>query len=171
MLDRSAALHHQCIINSNYSLSPVGPADVILDSNIYLSSEQGEALQDDDGSAGIAAYVRGRMNLPIHKILTSYSTINTLKYLYYHMRCGIVVSIRQNELVLFCPFVNKDYENTWSDILRIEGDSIDQYYTAKSQFYREENILDMKQWWANGNIIDNEHTQPGETNTQVWGMR
>lgn len=85
------------------------------------------------------------------------------------MRCGILVSIRNNQLVLFCPFVNREYENTWASSLRVEGDSLDQYYGKKTEFYREENVIDMKHWWANGNIIDNEHTQPGVTAPQWWG--
>jgi hypothetical protein len=145
----------------------VGPDDVILDSNLYMKNECDDSTEEE--FAGIKAYLQGRLNLSIHRTLTSYSTLNTLKYLFYHMRCGILVSIRQNQLVLFCPFVNRDYENSWSDSLQLEGDSLDHYYSAKNQFYREENIIDKKNWWANGNIIDNEHTQPGVLHPQWWG--
>lgn len=85
------------------------------------------------------------------------------------MRCGIIVSIRCNEVVLFCPFVNKDFTNTWSDRLQVEGGTVETYISTKRRFYREENILDKNKWWANGNIICAEHTQPGEETTQWWG--
>jgi hypothetical protein len=107
--------------------------------------------------------------LSIHETLTRYSTLNTLKYAFFHMRCGIVVSIRQNQVALFCPFVNKDFTNTWADQLRVEGGSVDDYLDLKRRCYREENILEKHQWWANGNIICAEHTPPGSQATQWWG--
>lgn len=85
------------------------------------------------------------------------------------MRCGILVSIRQNQVVLFCPFVNKDFTNTWSDQLQVENNSVDDYFEAKRKFYRSENVLEKNQWWANGNIICAEHTPPGSQSTQWWG--
>ena len=60
-------------------------------------------------------YLKSRLDLPIHSIMNSTSTINTLTYLFNHMKCGILVMIRDNKLVLFCPFVNKDYTNNWGD--------------------------------------------------------
>lgn len=102
------------------------------------------------------------------------STINTLKYLFHHMRCGIFVMIRRRRVVLFVPFANKDYENNWGD--NIEFDSSDgsmyQYYREKQNYYRRENIIkDSRKWWANGNIMCNEHCRyrNKEHETQYWG--
>ena len=94
----------------------------------------------------IQEYLTSRLALPIHQRLSSYSTINTLKYLFHHMKCGILICIRNNKLVVFSPFVNKDYENNWSDILRLEGGSSDVYYEKKSKFYREENVMEKSKW-------------------------
>ena len=135
-------------------------------------------------------YLLSRLNLPIHRRLDMHSTLNTLKYLFHHMRCGILVMIRNNEVVVFCPFVNRDYRNNWKDVQRIlrskakdenlsdnKNMNADQdneevpalhvqapngqlkyYYSEKLKHYRRENILpDTAQWWANGNIICNEH--------------
>jgi hypothetical protein len=68
--------------------------------------------------------------------------------------------IRNNELVMFVPFVNKDYENTWGNAMKLDcpDGTLEGYYDIKSQYYRKENILpEMSKWWANGNIICNEH--------------
>lgn len=35
------------------------------------------------------------------------------RYLFHHMRCGIFVCIRNKRLMVFAPFVNKDYTNDW----------------------------------------------------------
>lgn len=117
-----------------------------------------------------------RLNLSVHRIMTDYSTINTLKYLFYHMKCGIYVMIRNNEVVIFCPFVNKHYKNNWGSALQLESlhGSIDNYYKEKVKHYREENILEMSSWWANGNIICNEDDRTetnrdhGKVSTSQW---
>jgi hypothetical protein len=82
-----------------------------------------------------------RLDVPFHKCTTVVSTMNTLKYLYHHMKFGIFVMIHNGELRIFAPFVNVQYTNTWADHLRIEGDgTLDSYYTQKSGRYREEQI-------------------------------
>ena len=113
-----------------------------------------------------------RLDLPIHRCTTPSSTMNTLKYLFYHMKCGIFVMIRDHKLRIFCPFVNSDYRNSWGDKLVLEGDgSLDTYYTQKAGECREEAIeKDKSKWWANGNIICNELSKPEDKNvTQYWG--
>jgi len=74
-----------------------------------------------------------------------------LKYLFFHMKCGIFVMIKDGKLRVFAPFVNSDYRNTWGDKLTLEGDgSLDSYYTQKAGLYREENVeKDKFKWWAN----------------------
>lgn len=133
------------------SLSPIKSTDVYVNENRFLSEDA--SGDEDDGRSDIHGYVESRMNLSIHQVQTHYSTENTLRYLFYHMRCGIIVSIRHNELVLFCPFVNKDYTNTWHEQLRIRNGTVDDYFSEKRKYYNEENPLEKSHWWANGNII------------------
>lgn len=116
--------------------------------------------------------IKFRMEQPIHKCTTTESTMNTLKYLFFHMKCGIFVMIRDGKLRIFAPFVNSDYKNTWGDKLTLEGDgSLDTYYTKKAGLYREENVeKDKTKWWANGNIICNELCKPEDKDSmQFWG--
>lgn len=57
--------------------------------------------------------LRSRLDLPFHSALTSESVTNTLSYLFEHMKCGVYVKIRNNALVMFVPFCNLEYRNTW----------------------------------------------------------
>eukprot|EP00516_Mucochytrium_quahogii_P001474 CAMPEP_0203747012 /NCGR_PEP_ID=MMETSP0098-20131031/2271_1 /ASSEMBLY_ACC=CAM_ASM_000208 /TAXON_ID=96639 /ORGANISM=" , Strain NY0313808BC1" /LENGTH=667 /DNA_ID=CAMNT_0050635293 /DNA_START=2757 /DNA_END=4760 /DNA_ORIENTATION=+ len=111
-----------------------------------------------------------RLDLSFHKSLNYASTLNTLNYLFNHMRCGIFVAIRQNEVAMFVPFVNRDYRNNWGHNLTTDPADFDEYYKLKLKFYRKENVIpDKTRWWANGNILCNEHHAPRETYTHYWG--
>ena len=135
-------------------------------------------LCDPENGRKVYQKLLSRLDLSVHRIMTSYSTINTLKYLFYHMKCGIYVMIRNNEVVIFSPFVNKNYKNNWGQALQIDVTNglLETYYNEKKHHYREENILDSSSWLANGNIICNEddRTQNSQdhnktTTPQWWG--
>ena len=103
------------------------------------------------------------------------------------MRCGIYVMIRQGEVKMFVPFVNDEYRNTYAHRLNKfdapRGSSgsgggpngpMKAYYAHKWKKYsRRENIIpDRSQWWANANILCNEHNaEPGGTaaDSNWWG--
>ena len=79
--------------------------------------------------------------------------------------------VKNNKLVIFCPFVNREYKNHWGDVLKLEGTSdVPQYYSNKQS---DENFLpDKSQWWANGNIICTVSTDREESELigpQWWG--
>jgi hypothetical protein len=100
--------------------------------------------------------LRSRTRLPIHEATTDESTINTLRYLFFHMRCGIFVAIRGGKVVMFVPFVNKDYVNDWAEGFTIEGGlSVEEYYRQKKTRVKERALPDVRRWWANGNIMCN----------------
>jgi hypothetical protein len=138
-------------------------------------------LQPDDSSPNVyeqseawpvVEAINERLDVPFHACTTPESVMNTFKYLFFHMRCGIYVMIRNRKLRVFAPFVNTEYRNVWADHLRIEGDgTLDSYYTQKAGLYREEQIEpDRSKWWANGNIICNELTKfEDKTKSQHWG--
>ena len=137
------------------STSPTLPVN-----NVFSSPSQ-PATQDQ---------TKFRLDLPFHKHTNPMSTMNTLKYLFYHMKCGIFVMIKNGELRIFSSFVNKAYRNTWGDVIKVEsGDDLESYYTSKEALSRAENIdKDRWNWWANGNIICNEPVVPGNEQ-QYWG--
>jgi hypothetical protein len=87
--------------------------------------------------------------------------LNTLHYLFYHMRSGIYCRIEDNKVKQFIVFVNKDYINNWSKYLTFaddDGNLVDMqtYYKIKRQYYRRENIIAPERWWCNGHMLDNE---------------
>ncbi len=148
--------------NGGQSENKVEQSDGKQRANVYESEEAKEVIDA----------INFRLDLPIHRCTTIASTMNTLKYLFFHMKCGIFVMIRNGQLRIFAPFVNSDYRNTWGDALKLEGDNtLDTYYTKKAGLYREENIeKDRTKWWANGNIICNELVKDDDkSKMQFWG--
>eukprot|EP00903_Cladosiphon_okamuranus_P011737 g11035.t1 len=132
------------------------------DRNVFLNKadQSGEfPLQ-----GGVLAGVKKRLDLPFHGggvdgsgrqlgFLSCASTENTLR-----------------KLVVFAPFANKDYTNDWDGALGVKEENFADYYRRKEENYRKENIIkDVDKWWANGNIICNEHQRPREANSQYWG--
>ena len=129
-------------------------------------------IYEQAAAKSVVDAINFRLDQPFHKCTTPASVLNTLKYLFFHMKCGIYVMIRNGKLRIFCPFTNSEYRNTWSKNLTIEGDgTLATYYLQKSGLYREENIEpDMSKWWANGNIICNELSKDDEKEKmQYWG--
>ncbi|CAB9516367.1 4-N-acetylgalactosaminyltransferase bre-4 [Seminavis robusta] len=130
--------------------------------NIYENPEKTQA---------VTAAMDARLDVPFHRRTTATSTWNTLRYLFFHMRCGMFVMIRNGKLRIFSPFVNPEYRNTWSHALTLENDDLDAYYAEKRNKYRPENVCpDKSQWWANGNILCNEVSKPRNgAKDQHWG--
>ena len=85
------------------------------------------------------------------------AVLNTLRYMFYGMRCGILVCIRAGKLSLFAPFANAHYRNTWSSRLCFQGGSMEAYVAAKSAQTgkRPEAWLPTEAWWMNGGILCN----------------
>ena len=114
----------------------------------------------------IRAALAARLDLPFHAATSEESTLNTLRYLFFHMRHGIFVLIRGGRLLMFAPFVNKDYANTWGEELEFEGGGSAAAYLARKRAVmrahgmgraaeEERHAPDARAWWANGNIICN----------------
>lgn len=94
------------------------------------------------------------------------STLNTLKYLFFHLRCGILVCVRNNSVCVFQPFANVHYKNNWgSRVVFPEGANKLEYQTKKTEatHIRSETWLPTDQWWLNGGIVCN--VMP----SSIWG--
>lgn len=104
--------------------------------------------------------------LPFHAHMPSGSVHNMLRYLFFHMRCGIYVMIRDNAVKMFVPFANERYVNNWSSAPSFVSLDVRQHYRVKQADtgIREERVLtDKSRWWSNGNIVCNEPP------SNVWG--
>lgn len=83
--------------------------------------------------------------------------INTFDYIYNHISRGIFVSIRDNKINELIIFANPGFVNNWSKNLKFEdGQTIEEYYKNKRNYYRKEYIIPMENWYFNGFIVDNE---------------
>lgn len=91
--------------------------------------------------------------------------------------CGIYVKIKNNELQIFQPFFNKNYKNDWVNIwFELNDKSLTQdhnvYYSEKAKQYRKEHVLkNIKNWWNNGYIVDNEYYtsyENGKRTVKYW---
>lgn len=74
--------------------------------------------------------------------------INMFNYLFYKIRGGIFVEIKDNSLIKFIPFVNVNFKNEWSDRLESRGIS---YYVRN--FHPMKINIDKSQWWTNNYMI------------------
>jgi hypothetical protein len=87
------------------------------------------------------------------------ATLNMLRYLYEHMRCGILVCIRNNAVQLLLPFVNRKYTNTWHGRVRLVAHGVGAatvaQYAAAVQEHRADAMLSLAQWWLNGGTVCN----------------
>mgnify|MGYP003865582359 CR=1 FL=1 len=155
----------------------------MLLSNIHKARREPSTARDCHSSTKSNAYqqpesnpvtlaIAARLDAPFHRQTTATSTWNTLQYLFFHMKCGIYVMIRNHQLRIFSPFCNSNYRNTWAQAFRMEGNNdLEAYYQEKRNYYRRENVCaDRSQWWANGNILCNEvqKDRNGAPN-QHWG--
>jgi hypothetical protein len=112
---------------------------------------------------------KSRLNLLFHSRLSPVSTMNTLRYAFFHMRNGILIQIRNQQIYTFAPFVNDQYINTWSHHLRMDPPNLVEYYQEKRKHYgRDEDIIPIENWWANGNIICNEFDINERNHTNQW---
>ena len=121
--------------------------------------------------------IDARLASPLHDKRPPAAALATLRYAWSHLRCGVYVLIRDGRVKIFAPFCNQDYANGWGASLRLEGDlGVDAYYRRKRERCggREEFVLkDKSAWWANGNVVCNEHSQEGlpAQLSQLWGDR
>lgn len=144
------------------------------DTSLLTSDSDADALQQS---------VRVRLAAPVFAFaatFTHHAAVNTLRYLFHHMRCGIFVRITDNHVSAFLPFVNGDgYSNTWSSqiVYRDFGYDHERYHASKPEQHcgqayarvthkaveSKSRIRDPTKWWANAGIIcDTPHPQ-------IWG--
>lgn len=104
------------------------------------------------------------LNYSIYQNLNRESIINTFNYMFYNIRLGIFVQIKENEILHFIPFNNPNYTNNWdSDVIKFKNNSsISDYYKEKSKKYPgniDSNIRNIEKntykWSANNCVIGN----------------
>ena len=66
-----------------------------------LEKESSKNIYESPEAKMVYDAINFRLDQPIHKCTTTESTMNTLKYLFFHMKCGIFVMIRNGKLRIF----------------------------------------------------------------------
>lgn len=148
----------QCIKKSN-----IIPA--LTDANEFYTLAK-VILSDNYTSAGSSVPSEERpseLNLPIYEHLSNEDVINTFNYMFYHIRIGIFVQIKEGKLSQFIPFQNLEYTNPWHDnknILRFSDGkngetSMDDYYKKKKkQKYNHADVEpDVTKWSSNNCLL------------------
>ena len=97
---------------------------------------------------------------------------NTLRYLFFHIRCGIYCRVENGVLRSFIPFANASYRNNWPE-LQFAGGSLKAFMRKHTRIRRTlypkrriapEKIIPVEEWWANGGLICNVRGK------EVWGQ-
>ena len=100
----------------------------------------------------------------IYQQLNRQSIIDTFNYMFYHIRMGIFVYIKNNKLQYFIPFQNLNYKNNWTSHIQFKKNmSFDDYYKEKEKYLRRKDDgleKDTSKWSSNnclmGNWTDND---------------
>ncbi len=102
--------------------------------------------------------------------LNNDSCINTIKYVFYKIRSGIFVYIKNNKLEAFIPFANKYFVNNWSRNIKLYSETkepnLKGFINTKKKYLKQykKYIPETKKWWVNAYIINNELFE------NVWGQ-
>lgn len=117
--------------------------------------------------------INNRLNNILYNALNDESCINTLKYIYYKIRSGIFVKIKNNTLEAFIPFANKEFKNNWRYNIHLYTENYNKQfsplknfiYTKKKYLKQYKNyIWNINEWWVNAYILNNEQFE------NVWGQ-
>lgn len=97
---------------------------------------------------------------------------NTLRYLFFHIRCGIYCYVENGVLRSFIPFANAAYRNNWPALI-FAGGSLKAFMRKHTSIRRAlyknkrvvpERVLPVEEWWANGGLLCNVRGK------EVWGQ-
>lgn len=106
----------------------------------------------------------------LYKEASISSMYNTFNYMFYHLKKGIYVKIREGKLRVFLPFINSNYINNWHsfidenfDLFNFLLNNNDGYPVNKKKLFNRE------RWYANNCLI--RYEKPffeNDTGYQVW---
>jgi len=114
--------------------------------------------------------INQRLNFIKYQNLDNISCQNTINYVFNKIRSGIFIYIKNNKLEAFIPFANKYFINNWHNNIKLYSESkshnLKNFISTKKKYikYNKDYIYDIKKWWVNAYIINNEQF------TNVWGQ-
>ena len=93
--------------------------------------------------------------LNFYNNLSATSIENTFNYMFFKIRLGIFVEIKDNKLSNFIPFVNPDYKNEWKNQIYFPKGVTDYHKYRSKILNRYERLEDLDKWSSNNCLIGN----------------
>lgn len=128
-----------------------------------------------------AAAVAAALRSPVYTTAAAPApdaVLNTVRYLFSHMRCGVLAATRGGRLALLAPFANRDYENRWATEAWFAPDcrvaeapatwtaDVEEYLRRRPGRRSGPPLLPPHAWWLNGGgVVCNALPATGE----LWG--
>ena len=98
-----------------------------------------------------------KLNSPVYELVSSRTVFNTLNYLFQKISSGIYVQIKDNAITSFIPFINTNFINNWSHLIKLpeKYKNLDEYYQAKKTEFSTEGFkyLNNKDLWRASNCL------------------
>ena len=77
-----------------------------------------------------------------HYAMNDTAVLNTLHYLFFHMRCGIYVMIHNGELEMMVPFANDHFVNNWQPLTDASRTKSQRRKRGRTP------VASQESWWA-----------------------
>ena len=86
---------------------------------------------------------------------TKETIMNTFNYMFYKIRLGVFVFIKDNKVKYFVPFHNLNYVNNWSSFINFTDgiNNIDEYEVERKPYIRDSINKNIGKWGANNCIL------------------
>jgi hypothetical protein len=121
----------------------------IIKENIFYNSKDKEINKNKE-------LITNLLKHKLYKNIDDKSMMNTLKYMFYKIRNGIFIKIKNNELKMYIPFHNTKYNNDWNYLIKMDKEDIIKYNNKKNNnFNREYKMKYNKKEWVGDNCIIN----------------
>jgi hypothetical protein len=101
-----------------------------------------------------------KLNSSVYELITSQSVVNTFNYLFQKFATGIYVQIKNNKLSNFVPFINTNFVNDWSKLIKLPNsiNTLEEFFEKKKKEiggkYDIQKNIDL--WTASNCLIQDE---------------
>ena len=110
-----------------------------------------------------------------YKNVNSNTVLDTFRYIFFKFKKGIFIKIQNNELKVFLPFSNANFENEWSHLIKIDPKfpSTNDFFKYISEMqnytFKPNNVNGItKKWYSNNSLMRYEYpVYEGDTNVSV----
>jgi len=109
--------------------------------------------------------------LKFYNNLNQESILNTFNYMFFKIRLGIFVEIKDNKLLNFVPFVNSSYKNEWFNTIKFPKNIKNKYEYEKYRskiLNRYEKLEDIEKWSSNNCLIGNWKNVDNKVGDMGW---